>query len=451
MKTTDKRRIASEIVQKLMKQGHRAVFVGGCVRDMVMNRPVNDYDIATSAPPDIIQKLFKRTISVGAAFGVIAVIEDGETFEVATFRTDAEYADGRHPVSVTFSTLEEDIKRRDFTVNALAYDPVEDKVIDLVNGRQDIEKKIIRTVGNPEERFTEDKLRMLRGIRFAAGLDFDFAPGTWKAICENASKVDAVSAERNYAELTKIITNHGAGRALDMLLESKLLHVLLPEVAAMAGVAQPEQFHPEGDVYTHTKLTLDFIVENTSKIDVIEKVSPELAWAALLHDVGKPPTYCEAEDRIRFDRHVTVGAEMAADICHRFKMSRASTERIERYIKNHMHFINVQQMRESKLKRFLKQDFFNEELALHIADCTASHGDIENYHFCKEKLESYGEDELRPTPLINGDDLLENGYIAGPIFSEILKTVEDEQLEGRLTDKAQAMAFVKLHFNMPEK
>ena len=428
---------ARQIVQRLRDEGHVAYLAGGCVRDLIMGLEPKDFDIATDAAPERVQELFAKTVPVGIEFGIVAVIVEGEgQYEVARFRTEGPYRDGRHPESVEFAEPKKDAKRRDFTINGMFYEIDADDIIDYVDGRRDIEARVVRAIGEPGERFEEDYLRMLRAVRFAARLGFEIESATYAAIEANAAKIRHTSAERIRDELSLILTEGGAARGMALLMSTGLLVHLLPEVAAMDGVPQPPEHHPEGDVWTHVKLMLDQLDKDASEA---------LAWGVLLHDIGKPPTYTVA-DRIRFNGHDAVGAEMAAEVCRRLRMPNDETQRISQLTAEHMRFRHVREMRESKLKRFLRSEHFQELLELHRIDCVASHGKLDLYDFCREKLEEVGEEELRPPRLLNGDDLIEMGYKPGPRFKEILDRVEDEQLEGRVTTKEEAVGLVKREY-----
>lgn len=434
----NKRELAFAIAKILTDNGCQAYFAGGCVRDSIMGIEPVDYDIATDAPPAKVMELFPKTFPVGVQYGVVLVLWDGIPFEITTFRKDGRYINGRHPESVGFSkTPEEDVKRRDFTINGLLYDPLKDEVLDYVNGRNDIKNGIVRAIGDPRSRFNEDKLRLMRAIRFAARYQYKIEENTLFAVKELASRITEVSPERIRDELDKIIRSKHSGLGLQMLQDTGLLHHILPEVSQMAGVSQPEEFHPEGDVFTHTKIMLD-LLENPSRV---------LAFGALLHDIGKPKTFVRAE-RIRFDGHVPLGAKMADEICRRLRFSNEERERIVTYIGNHLKFMDVQEMRESKLKRFMQSDTFPEELELHRVDCLASHGKLDNWEFCRRKLEEYSHEELRPKPLIDGDDLIALGHKPGPLFKEILTKVTDLQLENQLKTKEEALTWVKKNYNI---
>jgi putative nucleotidyltransferase with HDIG domain len=433
---------AVEIVQRLRGRGHKAYLVGGCVRDLLLGREPADFDVATDATPEQVMRIYPETYAVGAQFGVVLVPGAGgnssHLVEVATFRSDLGYSDGRHPDQVRFSkNPREDVRRRDFTINGLLLDPNTDQVLDFVGGRKDIDAKLIRSIGNPEARFTEDKLRMLRAIRFAARFDYRIEPGTFAAIQKLASQILQVSRERIRDEVTRILTEGNARRGFLLLDESGLLHELLPEIEAMKGVAQPPQFHPEGDVFVHTLLLLQHLPN---------PCSPTLAWGALLHDVGKPPTFRVAPDRIRFDDHVEVGVRMAEDICRRLRFSNEDTKQILALVDNHMRFADVQRMKESTFKRFVRLPHFDEHLELHRLDCLASHGDLSLYEFTREKRAAMPQSVMRPAPLLSGDDLISTGYKPGPQFKKILAAVEDGQLDGRLQTKNEAMQMVLREF-----
>lgn len=428
---------ASLIVQRLRNAGYEASLVGGCVRDYIMGIEPEDYDIVTSAKPDEIQDIFNRTVAVGAAFGVVVVIVGDRKFEVATYRQEKDYRDGRHPSTVDFAGVMEDVKRRDFTINGLLMDPFTGEVTDFVGGLEDIEKRLVRTIGKPEERFHEDHLRMLRAIRFAAQLGFTIEESTFRAINSLAHMIKRISPERIRDEITKIISQKGAHQGLELLFASGLLHELLPEVAALCGVEQPPTYHPEGDVWMHTLRIFELLPE-------IKGTSwePVLAWAALLHDTGKVKTKTEDENGIHFYGHVKAGENIAADIMKRLRFSNADTDKVVALIHNHMRFLHVREMKPSTLKRFLRLPDFSLHLTLHLLDCLASHGNLENYEYCRRKLEELPPEKLKPPPLITGHDLIALGFTPGPLFGKILKDVEDAQLNGHLTTKEEAKAYV---------
>lgn len=423
---------ALNIVRKLNHHGHQAYFAGGVVRDLLLERLVSDIDIATSAPPEKIEELFPKTLLVGKRFGVVVVVMGSTSYEVTTFRREGAYLDGRHPSQVTFSDARQDALRRDFTVNALFLDAASGEVLDYVAGREDLERRLIRTVGLPRQRFEEDRLRVLRAVRFAAQLGFEIEGETWEAVRSCAGGLTEVSWERIRDELFRILTGADPARGLQLLLDSGILAVILPEVAAMRGVPQPPEFHPEGDVFEHTRLMFQFS----------EARHETLALGILLHDVGKPPTFT-VKERIRFDGHVEVGARMAEEICRRLRCSRDQMEEVVDLVRHHLRFMNVQEMRESTLKRFLRKENFATHLELHRLDCLASHGDLSSYHFCLQRLQELEEEAIRPKLLLNGHDLIALGLKPGPLFSEILSTLEDLQLEGQLMTRDQALDWVK--------
>jgi len=442
---------ASSIIRTLRDQGYQAYLVGGCVRDLVMKREPADYDVATDATPDQVMRIFPRSYAVGAQFGVVLIpagpdsAESGQpeehhgVVEVATFRSDIGYSDGRHPDQVRFSkSAQEDVQRRDFTINGLLYDPTDDRVLDYVGGLADIKAGILRTIGSPADRFQEDKLRMLRAVRFAARFEYRIDPATFNAVQQLAATIHRVSAERIRDELTKMLVEGRAKLAFELLDQSRLLKEVLPEVDRMKGVQQPPEFHPEGDVWVHTLLLLEKLPHPCSLT---------LAWGALLHDVGKPPTFRVAPYRIRFDGHVEVGVRMAEEICRRLHFANDDTEQIMELVANHMRFADVMRMKESTLKRFLRLPRFEEHLELHRLDCMSSHADLTLYNFAREKMKAIPPDEIRPKSLITGNDLIVLGYIPGPKFKDMLAAVEDGQLEGRLTSREQALAFVQQEFS----
>ena len=429
---------AEHVARTLSDNGHQAFFVGGCVRDLLRKVEPKDYDVTTEAEPDEVMRLFPHSIAVGAQFGVVIIPEGHHMTEVATFRNDGLYSDGRRPDQVSYSRdPREDVLRRDFTINGLLLNPWTRELIDYVSGRNDIEQRIVQTIGNPERRFEEDRLRMLRAIRFAASFGFEIHPDTWTAIHRLSGKIVSVSAERVRDELLRILTSGNARRGFEMLDSSGLLQIVLPEISAMKGVAQPEQFHPEVDVWTHTMIMLD----NLSK-----DCSPTLAMGVLLHDVGKPPTFRIAPDRIRFDNHVGVGARMAEEICRRLRFSQSHTEEIASLVDNHLRFRDVHEMRDSTLKRFLRLPKFEEHLELHRLDCSSSGRGLESYEFMRQKFLEHPAEIIRPQPLITGSDLIEMGYRPGPRFKEILVRVEDAQLDGELASREEALQFVRERF-----
>ncbi len=431
--TSESGRIASEIVQRLQKSGFTAFFAGGCVRDFLMSVPPQDFDIATTATPDQVEKLFTKTVPVGKQFGVMLVVEGEHTYEVATFRKDGGYVDGRHPTGVSFTVPEEDAKRRDFTVNGLFYDPSNGKVLDYVGGEGDIQSKMIRAIGDPALRFEEDKLRILRAIRFASTLGFEIEAGTWNTVKQMAGKINVVSPERIRDEIIKMFTRPGAARGFRLLADSGLMKEILPEVEALRGVAQPPEFHPEGDVFDHTAALLERL----------DHPPLELALAALFHDIGKPATYALRNGKITFYEHAPVGAKMVQSIMRRLRFSNEEIDRVSECVGQHMAFADVQRMRAGKLKRFVSRPTFQVELELHKIDCEASHGMVENYAFLKNKLKEYEAEDLKPEPLLNGHDLQALGMVPGPAMKPLLEELYDLQLEGTLKTKSEALEYAQ--------
>ncbi|MCP4254583.1 MAG: CCA tRNA nucleotidyltransferase [Candidatus Scalindua sp.] len=443
---------AISIVKQLREGGFSALFAGGCVRDMLMGNIPEDYDIATDARPDDVMNIFKRTVPIGVHFGVVLVMENNFEFEVATFRSDGTYSDGRHPDTITFCDAEGDALRRDFTINGMFYDPIEDKHFDYVGGEDDLKAGMIRAIGNPFERFDEDRLRMIRAVRFACRFDFKIESQTAEAIKKFHDKVLTVSSERIRDELRKTLTGPNPDTSIKMLDDLNLLHEILPEVTAMKGVEQPENFHPEGDVYTHTLLTLTKLADGRKATDTEEEHhsisngldkkalygSWELAMAVLLHDIGKPITF-EIADRIRFNNHDSVGAKMAGKICERLRMSNAEKERITWLVKMHLYLRHAQEMRVSKLKRLFAHEGYPELAELYKVDSLASTANLDDYNFCQNMFEELKVEEIKPEPLITGNDLIALGFKPGPIFSKILDAIKDEQLEQKITTKEGAL------------
>ncbi len=468
---------ALKIAETLCARGYEAYFAGGCVRDLLLGREPADYDVATSATPDLVLEMFPRTFAVGAHFGVMLVATCGgadgagapqdsqgtpseestgreSVTEVATFRSDLSYSDGRHPDAVRYTkTAEEDVKRRDFTINGLLLDPLRggrplveclgdpkllrSAVLDYVGGLDDLDAGVVRAIGRAEQRFEEDHLRMLRGVRFAARFGFELEADTQRAIRSLASRIHAVSRERVRDELTKMLTEGHARRAFELLDETGLLNEVLPEVARMKGVEQPPQFHPEGDVWIHTLMLLEQLEPGCSET---------LAWGALLHDVGKPPTFKQAPDRIRFDGHVEMGVAMGAEVCRRFRFSNEETHQVVALIENHMRFMDAQRMKESTLKRFFRLERFEEHLALHKMDCMAASGNLDHWEFVRERFLSMPEAVVRPKPLLTGRELIAAGYPPGIRFREMLRAAEDAQLEGTVATAEEALRLVRERF-----
>ena len=429
---------ARSIAGRLRDRGHVAYFAGGSVRDLLRGQTPKDIDIATDASPEVVQQIFERTHAVGAHFGVIVVLENGFQFEVATFRSDDAYVDGRRPVAVHFSSPEEDAQRRDFTINGMFYDPVAEEVIDFVGGRADLKAKLVRAIGDPEQRFQEDRLRMLRTVRFATVLGYEIDQHTWEALVAKSATIKDISVERIREELVRIFLSPHRVRGWDLLDASGLLRAILPEVEAMKGCAQPEQFHPEGDVFKHTRLMLSLLPET---------VSIPLVFAVLFHDVAKPSTASVDETgRIRFNAHDRIGAEMTERIMEGLRFSRAEIDATIEMVRQHMVFKDVPNMRVAKLKRFMARPTFDEELELHRVDCEGSHGMLDNYEFLKRKREEFANEPIIPPPLVRGDDLIALGFRPGPQFGEILEAVETRQLEGLLRDRAEALDWIKREY-----
>ena len=427
---------AASILEKLRERGYVAYFAGGCVRDALQDIPPKDIDIATSAKPDQVQGLFARTIPVGIQYGVVLVLVADMEFQVATFRSDGAYLDGRHPSEIQFSTPERDAQRRDFTINGMFYDPANGIVIDYVNGREDLSRKLIRAIGPPSERFAEDRLRMLRAIRFASTLAFEIESGTWSAINAEAREISIVSPERIRDELLKILINPHRLRGFDLLDKSGILTVILPEIEALKGCEQPAQFHPEGDVFVHTRLMLGLLAPNDTGAQ---------ALAVLLHDIGKPLTrsFDAVDQRIRFNGHDKVGAEMAEAVMTRLRFPRHEIDLVTDAVRNHMIFKDVKQMRPAKLRRFMARPHFGIELELHRLDCAGSHGDLGNYQFLVNKASEFSQEPLIPARLVRGDDLISMGLKPGPKIGELLERVQTAQLEGEVTTRAEAIELLK--------
>lgn len=427
-------REAAAVCARLREAGHRALLAGGSVRDLLLGADPKDYDIATDARPGRVQALFPgRTVAVGAAFGVIVVQMPEGPFEVATFRAEGNYSDGRHPDSVSFGDEKADALRRDFTVNGLFLDPENGRVIDHVGGQCDLAAGLIRAIGAPEERLREDHLRLLRCARFAGTLGFRVEEATARAVRENAGLLASVSAERVQQELTRMLLSPRRAEALRRCDDLGLLSVFLPEIEAMKGVAQPPEFHPEGDVFVHTLLCLEHLPADASLT---------LALGTLLHDVGKPATF-ERADRIRFNNHDRVGVGMARAVLERLKYPNAVRERVEYLVAEHLRWKDTPRMRVSTLKRFLAPEGFEELLALYVADCRGSHGKLDFYDFCTSKRAEFGTEGLKPPRLVTGADVMALGIPAGPLVGALLREAEEEQLEGRLRTREEALGWLK--------
>jgi poly(A) polymerase len=443
---------AERIVLQLRAAGHEAYFAGGCVRDILLGVPPKDFDVATSAHPDAVLALFPRTFAVGAHFGVVLVCDDvdGQEFvtEVATYRSDVAYLDGRHPTEVRFSSsAQEDVLRRDFTINGMMFDPVLHRqtcnltsaVLDYVGGKNDLRDGIISAIGEPHRRFEEDKLRMLRAVRFAARFDFTIEAETERAIRQLASGIAQVSRERIRDELTRMLTEGHARRAFELLDRTGLLKEVLPEITKLRGVAQPPEYHPEGDVWIHTLLLLEKLPAGAS---------PTLAWGALLHDVGKPATFShKPPDRIRFNGHVEVGVRIAHEILRRLRFSNEDCAQILALVENHMRFGDIEKMKESTLKRFFRLPHFDEHLELHRIDSLSSHGDLSLWEFAKRRREELPDEVVRPPLLVTGRDLITAGYTPGPRFKEMLAMAEDAQLEGRIHSREEGLEMIRREFS----
>jgi poly(A) polymerase len=428
---------AIAIIKRLRDEGYESYLAGGCVRDMLLGQTPQDYDITTNAKPDDVVRIFPKTVPVGAQFGVILVMIEGQPFEVATFRHDGPYLDGRRPAQVRYGSLQEDILRRDFTINGMIYDPLADQLVDLVDGRKDLEGKLVRAIGNPHSRFEEDRLRMIRAVRFAAGLDFTIESETFAAIRELAPTIKQISWERIGEEITRILIEGGARAGFELLDRTGLLKVLLPEIDAMKGVEQSPDYHPEGDVFTHTMLTLSHL----------ESPTETLAYGCLLHDVAKPVCIRRDEERLTFYGHTEKGAEMAEEVLKRLKRSRAARERVAYLVRNHLRHLQAAQMRLSTLKRFLGEEGIDELLELTRIDALSANGDLQYYRFCKQKLAELKEEEIHPEPLLRGRDLIAMGFSPGPNFQTILKQVEEAQLGGELSSREEAMDWVNKNYS----
>jgi tRNA nucleotidyltransferase/poly(A) polymerase len=428
--------VAASIVRELQEHAYVAYFAGGCIRDALLDIPPKDIDIATSASPGQVQALFHRTIPVGIQFGVVRVRVAEMEFEVATFRSDGIYLDGRRPSAISFSTPEQDASRRDFTINGMFYDPLSERVIDYVNGREDLAGKLVRAIGQPSGRFAEDRLRMLRALRFAAALGFEIEAETWLAIRADAQEIAIISPERIRDELLKILVNPNRLRGFDLLDQSGLLAVILPEIEALKGCDQPEQFHPEGDVFVHTRLMLSLLAPDASGPQVL---------AVLLHDIGKPRvrSFDSIDQRIRFNGHDRVGAEMTEKVMTRLRFPRHEIDLVVDAVSNHMVFKDVRQMRPAKLRRFMARPHFGIELELHRIDCASSHGDLENYHFLINKESEFAQEPLIPARLVRGDDLIAMGLTPGPRVGELLEAVQTAQLEGEIKTRAEALELLR--------
>ncbi len=430
---------ALAIVKRLRDEKHQAFLAGGCVRDALLGKAPKDYDIATDAQPGEVQRIFPQTIPLGTQFGVVLVVLEGESFAVTTFRFDGPYLDGRHPSHVRFGSMEEDIMRRDFTINGMLYDTYQDRVIDLVDGEKDLKRGLVRAIGDPRQRFEEDRLRMVRAIRFAAGLQFEIEENTLRAIQGQAPTITQVAWERIGEETSRVLTEGGARRGFELMDATGLLGALLPEVVALKGVEQSPEYHPEGDVFTHTLGLLGHLTSPTET----------LAYGCLLHDIAKPPCFERQGEKITFYNHTDKGAEMAVEILKRLKRSRAVWDRVAFLVKKHLRYTQAPKMRLSTLKRFLREDAIEELLELCRIDALSSNGDLQYYNFCKQKMAELKEEEIHPAPLLRGKDLIAMGFSPGPIFQEILKQIEEGQLNGEILTKDQALDWVCKKYGSP--
>jgi poly(A) polymerase len=441
MATDEKENKALAIIGQLRAAGFVAYLAGGCVRDRILGVTPKDYDIATDARPDAVQKLFDHTIAVGARFGVIMVMIGEDHFEIATFRADAEYLDGRRPSSVRFGTIEEDVHRRDFTLGGMYFDPATDRVIDLVDGVRDLRAGIIRAIGDVYARFEEDHLRMLRAVRFAARLGFAIEPGTWAAIKRSAPSIALTAAERIGEETVMIMTEGGAARGIDLLFESGLATVVMPEILALPSCPQPENFHPEGDVYRHTRLMLSMLPRGCTET---------LAFGTLLHDIAKPRCFALAPDgKMTYYGHTDQGAEMAIEMMRRMRRSRYVQDRVAYLVRDHLRLTMAPRMRPATLKRMITEDGFEELMQLAILDALASSSYLGFYHLCRRALDAMGAVETRPPPLIGGNDLIALGFKPGPAFKEILREVEDLHLDGSIATREEALVYVRENHSPP--
>ena len=434
-----KERAARAIAARLRQAGHTAFLAGGCVRDRLLGREPKDFDVATSAPTDLVQQTFPRTVPVGAQFGVVLVLQDEQAVEVATFRADDAYVDGRHPVSVRFSSPEEDAQRRDFTINGMFLDPSTEEIIDYVGGQTDLKSGIIRAIGDAAARIREDRLRMLRAVRFAAQLGFSIEATTFAAIRAAATSITDIAWERIGDEIVRMLVESHAGsarRAFELLDQSGLLEPVLPEIAAMHGVEQSADFHPEGDVFVHT----------LGLLEQLEQPTETLALGALLHDIAKPTTAVAGEKRITFYGHCEIGADMALAVCQRLRRSRETWDRVAFLVRDHLRHVNAPEMRLSTLKRFLANEGIHELLALARLDAMASNKDLSAVEFCERKLGELSAEQIKPPPLLRGRDLIDLGLKPGPVFAEILTSVSDAQLEGTLADREKAIEWVKQRY-----
>ncbi len=427
---------ALTLARRLTAAGHEALFAGGCVRDELLGIEPKDYDIATSARPADVIKLFPGSNEVGAHFGVVITKLAGRHVEIATFRTDGSYKDGRHPEAVTYSTPEHDARRRDFTINGLFQHPETGEVIDYVGGLTDLREGILRAIGEPAARFREDALRLLRAVRFSTTLGFPIEPNTLAALTDCAGLLTRISPERIRDEFSKILTSPRRAHGLQVLVDSGLIRHIVPEVLDMIGCEQPPEWHPEGDVFTHTRIMLEMLAPEAPL---------DLCLAVLLHDIAKPPTRFFDQDagRIRFNGHDALGATMAEKILRRLRYSNDTIAAVVPMVARHMQFMAVQKMRTAKVKRFMAEPTFQMEMELHRVDCASSNGFTDNYEFLQAKAAEFASQPLIPPPLVSGRDLIQRGLVPGPAFKELLEAIQTEQLEGRLSERDRALAYLE--------
>lgn len=430
------REAALELARRLKAAGHEALFAGGCVRDKLLHLEPKDYDIATSALPAQVVALFPGANEVGAHFGVVIAKHGGHHVEIATFRTDGSYRDGRRPETVTFSTPQDDAQRRDFTINGLFENPETGEVIDYVGGLDDLRAGIVRAIGDPTARFTEDGLRLLRAVRFATTLGFTIDAPTLTAIRDRANLLGRISPERIRDEFSKILSSPCRREGIERLVDTGLIRHFMPEVLPMIGCEQPPEWHPEGDVYTHTLIMLEMLAPDAPL---------DLCLAVLMHDIAKPPcrTIDDDSGRIRFNGHDSMGAEMAETILRRLKYSNDTIATVVPMVARHMQFMNVQKMRVAKLKRFMAEPTFEQEMELHRVDCGSSNGFTDNYEYLQARAGEFAAEPLIPPPLVSGRDLIQLGMTPGPRFKELLEAVQNEQLEGRILDRQPALEYLR--------
>jgi len=423
-------RTAEQIVRRMQEAGHKTLFAGGCVRDLLLGRTPKDYDIVTSASPEQVQALFRRSRPIGSAFGVVLVVEGRYSYEVATFRADGAYSNGRRPDGVVFTGIREDASRRDFTMNGMYWDPVSDETIDLVGGRRDLRAALVRTIGDPHERLREDYLRIMRAVRFAGRFGFRIEEKTGRAIRELAGLVEQIAPERVHQELRIMLTDARPALCLRMMDELGVLGHVLPELEGARGCEQPENYHPEGDVFVHSILTVEKLGPNPDFV---------LAMAALLHDVGKPEASRRSGPK-QFPEHERIGCDVARAICRRLRLPNNETDRICWLVHRHMYFKDARKMKQSTLKTLFADPGFDQLAELHRADALASWGNLDDYDYVLEKRRSLPPESIDPPPLINGRDLIARGYRPGPSFRRILDAVREMQLQGEISTPQEALS-----------